>query len=322
MDFDKGVKKRSYTGSKNKTKQTITVAEAIEQGYKYFNADGYENVGMLADYHSGQNKQFLLEQMDRSHKYWLIDKEPTYFKITGEEVCEAICDLVDNQEDFYDDDMVLNGMVCDVYKENTELFASLCSAINEKFGNKKFYNPLNIEVVFPDKPKKNDCVDKNYRTGNISEGVMEVTILNNSSGRQSVDFTKLAEQAPYLDEVFFASNNVYDDAMNMVKTFEHDLNVTYISIESNDHDSDYIDVSFTNVKNGITNTGSLRLWKLPFSIKIKVEKFACGTAVWLNKSTSIVFNNLKEKSKYRINLFYEGFVSPAADQFIHSANSK
>jgi hypothetical protein len=132
----------------SKNTQTLTIAEAIEQGYTYFNEEGETWLGQLSDY-AGPDKDTLLADLNPKSTYWILAKESTCFQLNDTDIPEAICDLVENQEDFYDEDLELVGYVSDVLKEKPELFAQLKDALNEKFVNMKFHPPTQIQLIIP-----------------------------------------------------------------------------------------------------------------------------------------------------------------------------
>jgi len=128
----------------SKNTQTLTIAEAIEQGYTYFVESGEDKLFHLSDFASK-----TLDDINPNSNYWLLSKESSCFQLGDTDIAEALCDLVDNQDEFNDEDMELNGYVNDLQKEQPELFTQLQEALNKKFENLKFHPPTNIELIFP-----------------------------------------------------------------------------------------------------------------------------------------------------------------------------
>lgn len=123
-----------------KSEQKMTINEAIEQGYKHFCEDGGEIMLKLSDYQKeGVDSQDVT--------YWLIDKEPTFYRIDSEDICDAIVSIPENQEEFGDEDGHLCDIVNDLFSEKPELFNAISEALNEKYKKKKFYVPIDIEVI-------------------------------------------------------------------------------------------------------------------------------------------------------------------------------
>jgi hypothetical protein len=128
----------------SKNTQTLTIAEAIEQGYTYFVESGEDKLFHLSDFASK-----TLDDINPNSNYWLLSKESSCFQLGDTDIAEALCDLVDNQDEFNDEDMELNGYVNDLQKEQPELFTQLQEALNKKFESLKFHPPTNIELIFP-----------------------------------------------------------------------------------------------------------------------------------------------------------------------------
>ncbi len=133
------------------TKDTpkMTIAEAIEKGYTRFIEDGQDYARKLSD---GFDEEELKKIEDFStypgwQNYWLIDKEPTHYRFSEEQLTDVLEDYVINQEEFGDEDGMLADCVAEVFKEKPELFNALTEALNEKFKSINFHNPLDILIV-------------------------------------------------------------------------------------------------------------------------------------------------------------------------------
>ena len=120
----------------------ITIAEAIEQGFKYFCEDGGETMLKLSDYVGKGTPEPPSEQC-----YWLIGVTPHHYSISPKEIEEVLIDYALNQEEFGDEDGELADIVAELHEEKPELFNQLSEAINEKYKKKSFLMPTNIQVI-------------------------------------------------------------------------------------------------------------------------------------------------------------------------------
>jgi hypothetical protein len=129
--------------------EAMTSEEAIAQGYEYFCEDGDEVLRHLSD---GLQEEDISEYNNK--EYLLIDKKPSYYGISPEEIIEIIVDhAMNNTGDFMDDDGELADIVGEIGKQKPELFAAVSDALAEGFLKKKFFFPTNIRVIF--KSQKN-----------------------------------------------------------------------------------------------------------------------------------------------------------------------
>lgn len=120
----------------------ITIAEAIEQGFKYFCDDGGEQMLHLSDY----LKEGVPLPPDRQI-YWLIGTTPHHFSISAEEIKQSIVEIAENQEEFGDEDAELCDIVDEVYEEWKDLFDKISFHLNERYKKKSFLMPTDIQVV-------------------------------------------------------------------------------------------------------------------------------------------------------------------------------
>lgn len=130
------------------TLKKMTPEAALAEGYIYYNEEGEETLGKLADLVGLENKENV-ESLSERLIYFIVDKEPHYYNVSNSDVAESIKELTINQDQFGDEDGDLAGLVDEVLEERPDLFQVLTDALNEKFRTKKFLMPSDIVLEIP-----------------------------------------------------------------------------------------------------------------------------------------------------------------------------
>lgn len=118
--------------------ETLTMEQAIEQGYTHFVEEEGESIIKFSDM---QNDRDFYK--GASPKYFLVDnKNPIQYNISADTIKDLITDYVNGQEEMFDEDDKLGSIA----QEHD--YSKLANELNVKFSEVKFYEPLDIQVVF------------------------------------------------------------------------------------------------------------------------------------------------------------------------------
>lgn len=111
--------------------------EAIERGYTDFIEEEGEKMEKFSNILNVEREWY------KEKRYFIIDKEnPLHYSIDNESIKELLSEMVADQSDFNDENEDLAEVVL-AYD-----FTKVAEELNEKFKAFKYYEPLDIEVVF------------------------------------------------------------------------------------------------------------------------------------------------------------------------------
>lgn len=112
----------------------MKIKDAISQGYHYCMVNEGEYLIKVSDV------LFSPEEYTRDSLF-LCEPEPQYVTVSDDEIADMIQEKVENQEDFYSDDIAAIAL-----EGTDELLKALSDKINANFARKPFYNQSNIKL--------------------------------------------------------------------------------------------------------------------------------------------------------------------------------
>jgi|SRR5690606_15322683 len=115
--------------------KTITVKEAIQQGYEYF---GYKDREFQ---HAQSLKDISEEDFNTNETLILFNKKASYRSISAEEIQELIFDYMYDNDEMADDTEFMN----DIFSESD--FKPLSELINKKLSDYPYYFLTDIELT-------------------------------------------------------------------------------------------------------------------------------------------------------------------------------
>ena len=110
-------------------KQTITIEEAKNQGYKY----------AMIEY--GEGQLIPLDKCDKLKSYILVSKEGFPFTISDDVVKDLIDDYLCNQDEVSDEDGHLNALA-----EKVD-YSEITKKLNEAFSVTNYFFPTDLKLV-------------------------------------------------------------------------------------------------------------------------------------------------------------------------------
>lgn len=122
--------------------KTLTLEQAIEQGYKYFIIEHCEEHPMLLD-----------KSKDYSHDTLVLcEIEPRLFTIDESSIEELISDNIDSGEEFYMDE----GLSPTALEGCEDLIKQLADRINANMAKINFWFPSDIRLTIHDHGKEGE----------------------------------------------------------------------------------------------------------------------------------------------------------------------
>ncbi len=118
--------------------ETLTMEDAIAKGYTHF-TEKEEGTKVIAFKKITENDR----QYYKNNKYCVVDmNDPIHYTIDADTIKDLIIDYVANQDQMADED----DKLCTICEAQN--YTQLANELNEKFKVCKFYEPLDIEVIF------------------------------------------------------------------------------------------------------------------------------------------------------------------------------
>jgi len=119
------------------TTETLTMEQAIENGYTHFIEEEGESIVKFSSIKEEDRQYF------REKKYFIVDmKTPLNYTISADTIKELISEYVGKLDEMADEDEKLFAIA------DEQDYSKLAEELNAKFSAVKYYKPSEIEVTF------------------------------------------------------------------------------------------------------------------------------------------------------------------------------
>lgn len=115
--------------------ESLTVKEAIEQGYETYIKEGNETAGHLTDIE--RDGTDLTQGV-----WWIMEKEGRVMTVSAEDIYEDLADNLACNHDLYDDDNSFRDLIAEAID-----WESVAAQVNEKLKQRPVYYPTDIKLI-------------------------------------------------------------------------------------------------------------------------------------------------------------------------------